>query len=306
MKRSMALEWRARRWSWRPARAARRTRQARRWASPRPKAPDEARVHKLVEPRMGSNVKVDAVSKTGYGGLYEVRSGGDIFYTDANARYMFVGKVVDLGTLQDLTRARADELAAIRFADLPLEMAIKTVKGNGQRVMAVFEDPNCPYCRKLHETLRQDRQRDCLHLPADRSCRTIRRPRRRTSGARPTVRRPGSSGCWTQAGRRRAGRLPGAQRTGAGAGPQAARPGHADDLFRRRFAQRQRIRRGDAGSALARGASVIRQPTAVVPAQAGITNVIPAQAGIHHRHPGAGRDPGFVLEVKPGPRPSPG
>ena len=116
---------------------------------------DEARVHKLVEPRMGANVKVDAVTKTGYGGLYEVRSGGDIFYTDANARYMFVGKVIDLGTLQDLTRARADELAAIRFADLPLALAIKTVKGNGQRVMAVFEDPNCPYCRKLHETLRQ-------------------------------------------------------------------------------------------------------------------------------------------------------
>jgi thiol:disulfide interchange protein DsbC len=115
---------------------------------------DEARVHKLVEPRMGSNVKVDAVSKTGYGGLYEVRAGTDIFYTDADARYMFVGKVVDLSTLQDLTRARADELAAIRFADLPLEMAIKTVKGKGQRVMAVFEDPNCPYCRKLHETLR--------------------------------------------------------------------------------------------------------------------------------------------------------
>jgi thiol:disulfide interchange protein DsbC len=117
--------------------------------------PDEARVHKLVEPRMGSNVKVDAVSKTGYGGLYEVRSGTDIFYTDANARYMFVGKIVDLTTLQDLTRTRADELAAIRFSDLPLEMAIKTVKGDGRRVMAVFEDPNCPYCRKLHRTLGQ-------------------------------------------------------------------------------------------------------------------------------------------------------
>lgn len=116
---------------------------------------DEARVHKLVEPRMGNNVKVDAVGKTPYGGLYEVRAGADIFYTDAEAHYMFVGKVVDLGTLQDLTRARADELAAIRFADLPLEMAIKTVKGKGQRVMAVFEDPNCPYCRKLHETLRE-------------------------------------------------------------------------------------------------------------------------------------------------------
>jgi thiol:disulfide interchange protein DsbC len=121
---------------------------------PHGETPDEARVHKLVEPRMGNNVKVDAVGKTAYGGLYEVRSGSDIFYTDANARYMFVGKVVDLESLQDLTRARADELAAIRFADLPFEMAIKTVKGNGRRVMAVFEDPNCPYCRKLHETLR--------------------------------------------------------------------------------------------------------------------------------------------------------
>jgi thiol:disulfide interchange protein DsbC len=124
-------------------------------AAPHDESADEARVHKLVEPRMGKDVRVDAVSKTGYGGLYEVRTGGDIFYTDANARYMFVGKVVDLTTLQDLTRARADELAAIRFADLPLALAIKTVKGNGQRVMAVFEDPNCPYCRKLHETLRQ-------------------------------------------------------------------------------------------------------------------------------------------------------
>jgi thiol:disulfide interchange protein DsbC len=123
-------------------------------AAPHVETADEARVHQLVEPRMGNNVKVDAVGKTAYGGLYEVRTGGDIFYTDANARYMFVGKVVDLGTLQDLTRARADELAAIRFTDLPLEMAIKTVKGKGQRVMAVFEDPNCPYCRKLHETLR--------------------------------------------------------------------------------------------------------------------------------------------------------
>jgi len=123
-------------------------------AAPHVETSDEARVHQLVEPRMGNNVKVDAVSKTAYGGLYEVRTGGDIFYTDANARYMFVGKVVDLSTLQDLTRARADELAAIRFTDLPLEMAIKTVKGKGQRVMAVFEDPNCPYCRKLHETLR--------------------------------------------------------------------------------------------------------------------------------------------------------
>ncbi|HJV02440.1 MAG TPA: DsbC family protein [Burkholderiaceae bacterium] len=116
--------------------------------------PTEARIHALIEPRMGINIKVDGVSKTPYGGLYEVRTNGDVFYTDENAKYLFVGKVVDTTTYQDLTRARADQLATIRFADLPLEAAIKTVRGDGQRVMAVFEDPNCPYCRKLHQTLK--------------------------------------------------------------------------------------------------------------------------------------------------------
>lgn len=123
---------------------------ARLWAA---ETPQEARVKKLVEPRMGVNVKVDSVTKTPYGGLYEVRTNGDIFYTDETARYMFVGKVMDLTTLQDLTRARVDQISAIKFTDLPLDDAIKTVKGNGKRVMAVFEDPNCPYCRKLHQTL---------------------------------------------------------------------------------------------------------------------------------------------------------
>ena len=115
---------------------------------------------------MGENIKVDSVTKTPYAGMYEVRTNGDIFYTDETARYLFVGKVMDLTTLQDLTRARVDQISAIRFSDLPLGDAIKTVKGNGKRVMAVFEDPNCPYCRKLHQTLAGDRQRHDLHLPA--------------------------------------------------------------------------------------------------------------------------------------------
>ena len=116
--------------------------------------PKEARIKALITPRLGVNIKVDSVTKTPYGGLYEISTNGDIFYTDENARYLFVGKVVDTASnYQDLTRARVDQLAAIRFSDLPLEAAIKTVKGDGKRVMAVFEDPNCPYCRKLHQTL---------------------------------------------------------------------------------------------------------------------------------------------------------
>ncbi|MDB5933266.1 MAG: thiol:disulfide interchange protein [Massilia sp.] len=116
--------------------------------------PKEASIRKMIEPRMGEHIKVDSVTKTPYGDMYEVRTNGDIFYTDETARYLFVGKVMDLTTLQDLTRARVDQISSIKFSELPLGDAIKTVKGNGKRVMAVFEDPNCPYCKKLHVTLK--------------------------------------------------------------------------------------------------------------------------------------------------------
>ncbi|AMP02195.1 disulfide bond isomerase family protein [Collimonas arenae] len=115
----------------------------------------EARIKQLIEPRMGVGIKVDSITKTPYAGLYEVRTNGDIFYTDENADYIVVGKVIDTHTYKDLTKERVDQLAAINFADLPLDAAVKTVKGNGKRVMAIFEDPNCPYCKKLHQTLQE-------------------------------------------------------------------------------------------------------------------------------------------------------
>lgn len=113
----------------------------------------EARIKQLIEPRMGVGIKVDSITKTPYAGLYEVRTNGDIFYTDENADYIVVGKVIDTRTYKDLTKERVDQLAAINFADLPLDAAVKTVKGNGKRVLAIFEDPNCPYCKNLHKTL---------------------------------------------------------------------------------------------------------------------------------------------------------
>jgi thiol:disulfide interchange protein DsbC len=64
--------------------------------------------------------------------------------------------VYDVKTSQDLTRARIDDINKIKFSELPLEMAIKQVKGDGKRVIAVFEDPNCGYCKKLRQTALKD------------------------------------------------------------------------------------------------------------------------------------------------------
>lgn len=113
----------------------------------------EATIKKLLAPRIPEGAKVDSVIKTPYAGLYEVRIGSDIVYTDANAKYLFIGRILDTQTFQDYTKARVDDITKIKFSDFPLEAAMKSVKGNGKRVIAVFEDPNCSYCKRFRQTL---------------------------------------------------------------------------------------------------------------------------------------------------------
>jgi thiol:disulfide interchange protein DsbC len=112
----------------------------------------EANIKKSLEPRLGEGAKIESVRETPYAGLYEVKVGGDILYTDKKGEFLIIGHVYDAKTSQDLTRARIDDINKISFSDLPLDSAIKQVKGNGKRVIAVFEDPNCGYCKRLHQT----------------------------------------------------------------------------------------------------------------------------------------------------------
>lgn len=91
----------------------------------------------------------DEVRKTEPLGLYEVRIGDDLWYADDKGSYLIHGDIIDVKAKANLTEVRRNKLAQIRFSDLPLELAVKTVRGNGKRVFATFEDPNCGYCKKL-------------------------------------------------------------------------------------------------------------------------------------------------------------
>jgi thiol:disulfide interchange protein DsbC len=111
----------------------------------------EANIKKSLEPRLGG-AKIESVKETPYAGLYEVRVAGDILYTDKKGEYLVIGHVYDAKSTRDLTRERIDDINKIKFSDLPLNDAIKQVKGDGKRVIAVFEDPNCGYCKRLRQT----------------------------------------------------------------------------------------------------------------------------------------------------------
>jgi thiol:disulfide interchange protein DsbC len=113
---------------------------------------DEASVKRGVEARF-EGVKVESVTRTPYTGLYEIVVGDSIFYTDEKVSFFFRGDLIDARSQRNLTEERQQKLSAIRFEDLPLELAIKQVRGNGKRVVAIFSDPFCPYCRSLDRAL---------------------------------------------------------------------------------------------------------------------------------------------------------
>ena len=85
--------------------------------------------------------------------MFEIRIGTDLLYSDAEVEYVLQGALIDAKTRSDLTAQRIAKLSQIDFSMLPLDDAIKQVKGDGSRVMAVFEDPNCGFCKLLHQTL---------------------------------------------------------------------------------------------------------------------------------------------------------
>lgn len=113
----------------------------------------EEKLKKTLTQRLGEGTQIETVIKTPYNGLYEVKVGNEIIYSDAEGKFVFIGRILDTETSKDITQARLDEINRIKFSDLPLDVAIKSVKGNGKRVIAVFEDPNCGYCKRFRKTL---------------------------------------------------------------------------------------------------------------------------------------------------------
>ena len=109
---------------------------------------DEASVKKAIEAKLGGN-KVTSVTKTPYLGLYEVYADGQIFYTDEKITAILAGSLIDGQSMKNVTSERMQKLTAISFSDLPLDLAFKQVRGDGKRMLASFEDPNCGYCKRL-------------------------------------------------------------------------------------------------------------------------------------------------------------
>lgn len=113
----------------------------------------EATVTQAIQKKY-PGIQVESVTRTPIAGIYEVFANGEILYVDENVDYMFVqGRLIDVGRRVDLTEERLRVLTAVKFDQLPLDLAFRKVLGNGKRRLAYFSDPNCPYCKKLEPDL---------------------------------------------------------------------------------------------------------------------------------------------------------
>ena len=111
----------------------------------------DADIHQAVQ-TLAPGAKVNQISKTGINGMMEVTIDGDqgpmVIYADEKGQFLLVGDLLDVKSRRNLTRERMDKLTEVKWDSLPLKDALKVVKGKGQRRLAVFSDPDCPYCKK--------------------------------------------------------------------------------------------------------------------------------------------------------------
>ena len=118
-------------------------------------AQQEQQLKAEIQKKLGANAKVKSVSPAPISGLYEVLVGNDIFYTDTSGKYLIQGEIIELASGKNITEQRQTDLNRIKWSELTPTNAIKNVRGNGSRQLAVFSDPNCGYCKRLEKSLQQ-------------------------------------------------------------------------------------------------------------------------------------------------------
>ena len=118
-------------------------------------AAQDSTIRKNLGERVPALSQIDEISKTAMPGLFEVRVGTDVLYTDAEGNFLLHGNLLDTRNGRNLTEERMDKLLAVDFKTLNLKHAITMVRGNGKRKLAVFEDPNCGYCKRFEKDLQK-------------------------------------------------------------------------------------------------------------------------------------------------------
>lgn len=117
----------------------------------------EQRLRKGLAERLPGLPPIDEIRPTPVPGLYEVRIGAELVYSDAQGAHVLQGSLIETKTRRNLTEERLQKINQVDFASLPLKDAVVWKTGNGKRRIAVFSDPRCSYCKRFETELSKAR-----------------------------------------------------------------------------------------------------------------------------------------------------
>ncbi|MFT7721707.1 MAG: DsbC family protein [Roseateles sp.] len=120
-----------------------------------PALANEAAIRKAIAERMPNAPKIDEVRPSAMPGLWEVRFGNELRYTDPTGSFFIEGELIDLKARRNLTAERVAQINRVDFATLPFKDALVWKSGSGKRRIAVFADPNCGYCKRFEAALQE-------------------------------------------------------------------------------------------------------------------------------------------------------
>lgn len=120
-----------------------------------PAVANEAAIRKAIAERMPNAPKIDEVRQSPMPGLWEIRIGNEVRYTDPTGSFLIEGELIDLKAKKNLTEERITQLNRVDFASLPFKDAVMWKNGTGKRRIAVFADPNCGYCKRFEKGLQE-------------------------------------------------------------------------------------------------------------------------------------------------------
>jgi len=114
---------------------------------------DEATIRRNIAARLPNLPHIDSVLPSPVKGLWEIRLGSEVIYSDEQGSFVIEGQIIDTQRHVNITEQRIDQLTAVDFRKLPLQDAVVWKRGNGRRRIVVFADPNCGYCKHLESNL---------------------------------------------------------------------------------------------------------------------------------------------------------
>jgi thiol:disulfide interchange protein DsbC len=116
---------------------------------------EAARIVKDLNPE----VRALSVKRAAVPGFWEVvveaRGKKGIAYLDFSKQYLISGQVINVKSRRNVTEKRLYEVNKLDVAAIPLEGALLLGSPDASHKAVIFSDPDCPYCRKLHQEMKK-------------------------------------------------------------------------------------------------------------------------------------------------------